>query len=168
MSNVLIVVASEGHNVALATALSAEVEAQGATHEVVSVLDLELPLYSTRAEGGGVPEVAARITDRMIESRALIFVAPEYNGAMPPALVNLIAWVSRSGDDDWRAAFNGKIVAIATFSGGGGGSILTAMRSQLAFLGANVLGRQILTNHQKPLNPDSATAVVKGLLALSS
>ena len=113
------------------------------------------------------PDAAATIARKMTESRALIVVAPEYNGALPPALVNLIAWVSRSGDDNWRAAFNAKVVAIATFSGGGGGSVLNAMRAQLAFLGANVIGRQLLTNHQKPLNPESATAIVTQLLTLS-
>ena len=169
MSDVLVIVASEGKNVELAAAVAAEIDAQGAASSTVGVLDLGLPLYSTRAESNdGVPAAAAEIARRMIESRALVVIAPEYNGGMPPALVNLIAWVSRSGDDDWRAAFNGKITAIATFSGGGGNSVLAAMRAQLAFLGANVLGRQLLTNHGKPLNPDSATAVVAQLLALSA
>ena len=36
-----------------------------------------------------------------------------------------------------------------------------------AFLGANVLGRQLLTNHQKPLNPDAAAALVTQLLSLT-
>jgi len=164
---VLILVASEGRNVGLADVLAAEIDAQGGASETVCLLDLDLPLYSTRAEGDGVPDAAGAIARRMGESRALVVVAPEYNGGAPPALVNLIAWVSRSGDDDWRAAFNAKIVAIATFSGGGGASVLSAMRAQFAFLGANVLGRQLQTNHGKPLNPDSATAVVAQLLALS-
>jgi len=168
MSKVLILVGSEGRNVGLAEALATEIAAQGGESETVGVLDLELPLYSTRAEGGGVPDTAGEIAQRMVASRALVVIAPEYNGGMPPALVNLIAWVSRSGNDDWREAFNGKMTAIVTFSGGGGASVLAAMRAQLSFLGANVLGRQLLTNHQKPLNPESATAVVAQLLALTA
>jgi chromate reductase len=168
MSNVVILAASTGKNVELANTLAATVREQGAEAEIVDVVALDLPLYSTTAEGGGIPAAAAEISAKLRASRALIVVAPEYNGAMPPALVNVIAWISRSGDEDWRAAFNAKITAIATFSGGGGGFVLAAMRAQLSFLGANVLGRQLLANYQKPLNEDSATAVVAQLLALSA
>jgi len=168
MSKVLILVSSLGKNVELAQELAAVVEAAGGEVEITNVVDLDLPIYSTRAEEDGIPASAPEIAHKMATSRALIFVAPEYNGAAPPALINLIAWVSRSGDDDWRAAFNAKVVAIATFSGGGGASVLSAMRAQLAFLGANVIGRQILTNYSKPLNPESAQAVVAQLLALSA
>lgn len=167
MSNVLLLVASKGKNVELANALAAVVEAQGGVPEIVNVVDLDLPLYSTPAEGDGIPPAAREMVLRMCASRALIAIAPEYNGGIPPVLVNLIAWVSRSGEADWRAAFNAKIVALATFSGGGGASVLAAMRAQLAYLGANVLGRQLLTNHGKPLNPESAEAVVAQLLGLS-
>jgi len=168
VKNVLVLVNSVGKNVPLGEALAAEITARGGTPEIVNVVDLDLPLYSTRAQANGIPDAVAAVTCKMIESRAIVVVAPEYNGACPPALVNLIAWVSVSGNDDWRVAFNGKIVAIATFSGGGGQSVLAAMRAQWAFLGANVIGRQIQTNFKKPLNPESATAVVEQLLALSA
>jgi NAD(P)H-dependent FMN reductase len=165
---VLILVASTGKNVELADSLAAEITAQGGEPDIVNLVELGLPLYVSNAEKESVPPAALEMSERMGDSRALVFVAPEYNGALPPTLVNLIAWVSVSGDADWRAAFNGKMAAIATFSGGGGQSALAAMRSQLSFLGVNVLGRQILTNYKKPLNPESATAVIQQLLALTA
>ena len=79
---------------------------------------------------------------------------------------NAIAWVSRSGQDDWRAAFAQKFCALATHSGGGGDKVLLAMRTQMEHLGCNVLARQLLTHYQKPLNPESATAVLKELKSL--
>jgi len=126
MSNVVILAASTGKNVELANTLAGIVRDQGAEAEIVDVVALDLPLYSTSAEGGGIPGAAAEMSAKLCASRALIVVAPEYNGAMPPALTNLIAWISRSGDKDWRGAFNTKITAIATFSGGGGGFVLAA------------------------------------------
>jgi len=168
MSNVLVLVASTGKNAELASTLAAEIGAQGATAETVDIVGLGLPLYVSKAEKGGVPEAALSMAERLRDARALVFVAPEYNGALPPSLVNLIAWVSVCGDEDWRAGFNGKVAAIATFSGGGGQWALAAMRAQLAYLGVTVLGRQILTNYKKPLNAESATAVVQQLLALTA
>ena len=41
---------------------------------------------------------------------------------------------------------------------------ISTMREQLAFIGANVIGREILTHYKKQLNPESATAVVEQLL----
>ena len=37
------------------------------------------------------------------------------------------------------------------------------LHQQLAFIGANVIGRQLLTNYQKPLNAESASAVIEQL-----
>ena len=91
------------------------------------------------------------------------FVAPEYNGSIPPTLSNAIAWLS-VGTEDFRELFNGKGAAIATHSGGGGQKVLVAMRLQLSHLGVNVLGRELLTSSQRELNEDSARAVL-GMLA---
>lgn len=168
MSKIIVLVASVGKNVELGQSLADVVVAQGAECEVVNIVDLDLPLYSTRAEEGGTPAAAVDMAGRLCAARGLIVVAPEYNGSMPPSLNNLIAWVSRSGNEDWRRAFNAKVTAIATFSGGGGASVLAAMRSQFAYLGANVIGRQIMANFKKPMNPESATVIVEQLLTLTA
>jgi chromate reductase, NAD(P)H dehydrogenase (quinone) len=166
MTCVLILVSSVGKNVPLAESIAAEVASQEAQADIVNLVDLDLPLYSTRAEAAGIPDKAGSLAKQMSQARALVFVAPEYNGSVPPVLNNMIAWVSRSGDD-WRAAFNGKMAVIATHSGGGGMSVLAAMRAQLSYVGVNVLGRQLHTHFKKTLNPESTTAVIRQLLELS-
>jgi chromate reductase len=74
-----------------------------------------------------------------------VICAPEYNGSIPPVLTSAIAWLSVQGDD-FRALFNGRPVAIATHSGGGGHTLMAALRLQLAHLGAHVVGRQLVSN----------------------
>lgn len=169
MTLLTILVASVGKNVELAAELEKTAKEQGADVRVVNLVELELPLYSTLAEKDGIPDKARDLTAQMIESQGMIVVAPEYNGSMPACLNNAISWVSRSTDgDDWRQAFNGRPVVIATHSGGGGAHVLMAMRQQLSYLGMNVLGRQLMTNYGKPLNPESAQAVVSQLIQLGS
>lgn len=164
MKKVLILAGSNGNNLKLANEFAKEIKAQGSDAEVVDLIKAQLPLYSSEAEKEGIPQEAIDLSLSMQKSSGLVFVAPEYNGGLPPVLTNMIAWVSRSGDENWREAFNGKTTAIGTHSGGGGLHILMAMRAQLSFLGANVLGRQIHTHFSKELSLDSLKAVVNQLL----
>ena len=91
--------------------------------------------------------------------------APEYNGSIPPSLTNAIAWLSVT-DDDFRSLFNGRPIAMATFSGGGGMELLVSLRIQLTHLGAQVVGRQLLSNHAKPAEDDSINDLVQRLLQM--
>lgn len=166
MKTALFLVASLNNNAKLTETLAEEWSRLGGEPHIINIVDLDLPLYSTRAEDLGLPDAAAEASRRMIKADALVFIAPEYNGSIPPSLTNLIAWISRSGDD-WRGAFNNKAAVVATHSGGGGIKVLEAMRSQLSHLGANVLGRVIHTHFKKELNPDSATAVLSQLMSLA-
>jgi hypothetical protein len=74
---------------------------------------------------------------------------------------------SRSSKE-WRGTLNGKITVVATFSDGGGNNVLSFMRSQLSFIGMNVLGRQILTHLNKSQDEKSLQAVCAELIKLSS
>ncbi len=161
MSDVLILVASKGMNVPLGQKLADEVTAQKASFEIVNLVDLELPLYPAKDEEAVKKTI--ELTEKVKNAGSIVAVAPEYNGSIPPSLNNAIAWISTS-TEDWRAAFNGKPTAVATHSGGGGLHVLLAMRQQFAYIGANVIGRQIHTHYKKELNPESATAVVEQLL----
>jgi NAD(P)H-dependent FMN reductase len=167
MKKILIITASAGNNLELANMLSKEVESQNANFEVIELSGLDLPLYTTLAEKEGIPTEAHKVSSSLQAADAIIVLAPEYNGLIPPSLNNVIAWVSRTGED-WRSSFNNKVCAIGTHSGGGGAHVLIAMRQQLSFLGCNVLGREILTNFSKKLNPKTATAVINELLKLSN
>jgi len=157
-----ILVSSQGKNMELAKKFQ---EYLGEKAEIMDLVALELPLYSSITEGN-LPGKVKDLTQKLIASKAMVFVAPEYNGLIPPVLNNAIAWVSRTGDN-WRLAFNGKSAVIATHSGGGGAHVLIAMRQQLSYLGMNVIGRQILTNFGKPLNTDSMASVLDQLVKMS-
>ena len=106
------------------------------------------------------------LAEKILALKAFIIVAPEYNGVMPPVLNNAMSWTSRA-TKDWRDAFNEKIVGLATHSGGGGAKGLQAMRIMFQHLGANILAREILTTYDKPLNKNSAIAILQNLTKLS-
>jgi len=166
MSKTIILISSLGKNVELAAELEKVLVELGAENKTINLVDLALPLYSSREEANGVPEAAKKLTEEMINASSFIIVAPEYNGSMPAVLINAVSWVSRSGGDDWRAAFNGKYAVVATHSGGGGVHALQAMRAQWEYLGCTVLARGVLTNYQKPLKAESAKAILGQLISL--
>ena len=52
---------------------------------------------------------------------------------------------------------------MATFSGGGGMELLVSLRIQLTHLGAQVVGRQLLSNYSKPAQDDSIVDLLQRL-----
>lgn len=162
-----ILVASSGNNQKLGLKLQELAVEQGCTVEYINLVDLDLPLYSTKEEEkNGIPEIVSELASKILKLEAFIIVAPEYNGVMPPVLNNAMAWTSRS-TKDWRDAFNEKTVGIATHSGGGGAKGLQAMRMMFQHLGANIIAREILTTYEKPLNEDTANNMIVQLKKLS-
>jgi chromate reductase, NAD(P)H dehydrogenase (quinone) len=159
----LILSATNGNNLNLARAFADEATKQGVTAEVISLPDLKLPLYdSVLGEAG--PGLA-QLEQVLKQHQGLVVCAPEYNGSIPPVVSNAIAWLSVS-TEDFRALFNARPVALASHSGGGGQKVGLAMRQQLAHLGCNVLGREVVANAHKAANPHAIAAVVAQLAAL--
>ena len=168
MSKIGILVASAENNRKLGDKLQEIAKSQNVEATVINLVDLNLPLYSTvEEEKSGIPAVAKDLAEEILALNAFIIVAPEYNGVMPPVLNNAMAWTSRA-TDNWRDAFNEKIVGLATHSGGGGAKGLQAMRIMYQHLGANILARELLTTYEKPLNEDSAKKMIEQLVKLSS
>lgn len=163
-----IIVASNNKNLALAEQLNTIALQMGETTQIINLVEEILPLYTSKVQAQqGIPDEVKALAQTLMNTDGMIFVAPEYNGGIPPTLTNAIAWLSVSGDD-WRGCFNGKPAVIATHSGGGGQYVLSAMRNQLAYIGMNVVGRQILTTNSKPLNLDSAREVMTQFIKLFS
>ncbi len=163
MALITVILASAGKNKELAEVLIQEIEQNGVRTDLIDLLEIELPMYTSIYETDwGVPEKVYELHARLKKSNGILFVSPEYNGGVPPILSNLIAWVSRLGDD-WRLAFNAKPAALATHSGSSGINMLNALRTQLSYLGMNVQGRQIVTTLKKPLTEDTKKAVIDGL-----
>lgn len=167
MSKIGILVASSNNNLKLGKKLAQLASEQNVETELINLVDLNLPLYNTiEEEKNGIPETATALAEKILSLKAFIIVAPEYNGVMPAVLNNAMSWTSRA-TDNWRDAFNEKIVGLATHSGGGGTKVLQAMRIQFQHLGANILARELLTSYEKALNEDSAKNMITQLDKLS-
>ena len=161
-SDVLVISASNGENLKLAQRFVDMAGNLGQSAELLDLTSIDLPLFTPRAQTQGTPEAIAPLEAQLMASPRWVICAPEYNGSIPPCLTNAIAWLSVQGDD-FRALFNGRPVVIATFSGGGGMELLLSLRIQLTHLGAEVVGRQLLSNHAKPAKDESIEDLLQRL-----
>jgi NAD(P)H-dependent FMN reductase len=160
--DLLVIAASNGQNLLLAERFAAAAREQGQSAEVLDLTAIDLPLFTPRALAAGTPAALAALQARLVAAPRWVICTPEYNGSIPPVLTSAIAWLSMQGDD-FRALFNGRTVAIATHSGGGGHTVLTALRLQLAHLGAHVVGRQLVSNKNQPAKDDSIADLISRL-----
>lgn len=165
-TDVLVIAASNGENLKLAERFAHAVEAQGGSATVLDLTAVELPLFTPRALAAGTPPALASLQEHLQAAPRWVICAPEYNGSIPPVLSSAIAWLSVQGDD-FRALFNGRPIVIATHSGGGGHTVLTALRLQLAHLGAHVVGRQLVSNASHPAKDDSINDLLRRLQHLA-
>ena len=163
--NLLVIAASNGENLKLAERFAAQARVQGLSAEVLDLTAVELPLFTPRACSGGAPPAVASLHQKLVAATHWVICAPEYNGSIPPVLTSAIAWLSVQGDD-FRFLFNGRPVAIATHSGGGGYAVLAALRLQLAHLGAHVVGRQLVSNSSHAAKDESIADVIHRLKQL--
>ena len=163
MKHIVIMTASSGKNLALANDFSELQKELGFTSSLINLEDYDLPLYGSRIQAKGIPDSVLELRESLKSADSMVFLSPEYNGSTAPSLVNAIAWLSVS-TRDWREVFNEKPCIIGTHSGGGGAHVLMAMRSQLSFIGMNVIGRQILSNYNKAADLDSIRACLKQII----
>ena len=161
-TDVLVIAASNGANLQLAERFAAAARQQGQGAAVLDLTAIALPLFTPRAQAAGTPAELAGLQAQLAAAPRWVICAPEYNGSIPPVLTSAIAWLSVQGDD-FRALFNGRPVAIATHSGGGGHAVLTALRLQLAHLGAHVVGRQLVSNSAHPAKDDTIADLISRL-----
>lgn len=167
MTKITVVLASGGKNHDLAKLFEQQLTTLGAEVTLLNLVTLNLPLYTSETEKAHDPkQILGSTYETLLATDGFVFLAPEYNGGIPPVLTNFIAWVSRSSKD-WRLAFNGKCGVIGTFSGGASGYVLTALRMQLSYIGMNILGRQVLTHSGKPLDELSISSACQQLMTYS-
>jgi NAD(P)H-dependent FMN reductase len=164
--DLLAIAASNGQNLQLAERFAASGRSFGLAAEVLDLTALPLPLYTSRLQAeAGIPEAVASLSRQLQAAPRWVICAPEYNGSIPPVLTSAIAWLSVQGDD-FRLLFNGRPIVIASHSGGGGHTVLAALRLQLAHLGAQVIGRQLVSNRARPARDESIDDLVRRLRQL--
>ena len=161
MSHILIIAATSDLNLDLAKDLQVLLSDLGQEAEILELEKLKLPLFGS--ENRPAEDTAEKLTNQMISASAFIICAPEYNGGVPPILSNAITWITVQ-TKNWRDAFNSKWALISTHSAGSGYRFLTAFRSQLEYLGSNVLARTIAVSDEKPLDKDSAKRILQELI----
>ena len=163
--DLIVLTASNGENLKLAERFVHAATAQNVRADLIDLTRLELPLFTPRVKAAGAGPDLETLRDQLQQAPRWVICAPEYNGSIPPSLTNAIAWLSVIGDD-FRALFNGRPIAMATFSGGGGMELLLSLRIQLTHLGAQVVGRQLLSNKAKPPKDESIADLLQRLLQM--
>ena len=100
--------------------------------------DFEMPIFNQDIEDAGETPGAAKRLAELFRSSDIIFIAtPEYNGGIPPLVVNMLAWVSRQGKP---SPFRHAIFGIGGVSDGKYATIfsLSHLRDTLSKVGALV------------------------------
>ena len=164
MGGILILAASTGNNLELSRTWASIADEEGHSSEIVDLCSLGFALFTPALQKKGAPNGLRELEAKMAAADAWIICAPEYNGSIPPSLNNTIAWLSTNGDD-FRGLFNGKPVGLSTHSGGGGDSVIAAMRMQFSYLGCNIIGRSILSRDSKAANPDAMKSIISQLIS---
>ncbi len=166
-TNLIIISSSNGKNLELSKKFLDKSNELKISSEILDLTEFNIPLYNPRVHSTNkIPNEILALKKKLFETEKWIICAPEYNGSIPPILSNFIAWLSVSGDD-FRDLFNGQPIAIATFSGGPGIELLTALRIQLAHLGSQVVGRHLSANYSKPADENTIEDILKRLMQMN-
>ncbi|WP_196260342.1 NADPH-dependent FMN reductase [Pelagibacterium limicola] len=124
-------------NQKLADIMGARLRAAGVEVTPVSLKDFEMPIFNEDLEPDNVPQTAIRLA-RLFVSHNIVFIAtPEYNGGLPPLLVNALTWLSRV--EPWP--FESSVFGIGGVSSGKYGTIWAQshLRDSLTKIGTLVV-----------------------------
>lgn len=69
--------------------------AAGARVTQIDLRELGLPLYDADIQAAGMPAGALALRRLMAQTDAVLISTPEYNGFVPPLLINAFDWLSR-------------------------------------------------------------------------
>ena len=103
----------------------------------LNLADFPMPIFNEDLEPDNIPEAAGRLAALWRDADIIFIASPEYNGSMPPLLVNTIAWLSRQKPSPFRHA----VFGIGGVSSGKYGTIFAQshLRDSLSKLGALVV-----------------------------
>ena len=99
--------------------------------------DFDMPIFNEDLEAEHTPPGAMMLAEAFRAHDIVFIASPEYNGGVPPLLVNTIAWLSRQKPSPFRHA----VFGIGGVSSGKYGTIwsLSHLRDQLSKIGALVV-----------------------------
>ena len=125
------------YNKLLQAHVGRKLTAAGVEVDAIDLADFDMPIFNEDLEPDQVPEAAAQLAE-LWRSHDIVFIAtPEYNGGLPPLVVNAIAWLSRQKPSPFRNA----VFGIGGVSSGKYGTIWAQshLRDSLSKLGALVV-----------------------------
>lgn len=164
----LIFVSSLNKNVELSQKIKNYLDSLEEKYEEINLVELDITMYdSYKEENDGIPNKIQELAKKMQKAKGYIFVTPEYNFSIPPVQTNVIAWLSRIGED-FRKLFSMKYIQLATHSGSGGQDVCNAMRTQFSKLGSIVMPREIITSYQDSLEKESMEKIINQFVIISS
>lgn len=116
---------------------------KGIEHSLADLNDYQAPLYHGDMEADtGIPESMQQFKRLMTSHDAFLIASPEYNGFVPPLLINTFSWCSRPEPGDSNlVATRGKYIGLMATSPGamGGIRMLPRLREALGDLGAIIV-----------------------------
>jgi len=135
--------------------------AAGADVTLIDLADYPAAIYNGDYEDAtGMPGSMRELKTLIASHDAVMISTPEYNGCVPPLLVNVLSWTSRpDGDKPNAPVFRNKPVAIMATSPGGRGGIrvIPRLRDCLAEVGAMVIpGFATVAGAAKAFDEDGA------------
>src|SRR3974390_1107463 len=114
------------HSARLAALAAKELALLDAEVTRISLEDYELPLFDADlAAASGPPAAALKLRQMLVAHRGVFITSPEYSASVTPLLKNAIDWVSRVRErgEPTLAAFKGRVFALGSETGGGGGGL---------------------------------------------
>ena len=135
------------HNARLAALATKELTLAEADVTRISLADYPLPLFDAEP-AAELPAAAVQLKTMLMAHQGVFITSPEYSASVTPLLKNAIDWVSRVRErsEPTYAAFKGRVFALGSATGSGGGGIrsLMALRQILELgCGALVIPEQV-------------------------
>lgn len=125
------------HNRVLQKHVGRKLGAAGVAVTEIDLADFDMPIFNEDLEPDHVPAAAGRLAE-MWRNHDIVFIAtPEYNGGVPPLLVNTVTWLSRQKPSPFRHA----VFGIGGVSSGKYGTIwsLSHLRDSLTKVGTLIV-----------------------------
>ncbi|MET9383637.1 NAD(P)H-dependent oxidoreductase [Streptomyces sp. NPDC002928] len=128
---------ADSSNARLASLVSRLIADTGATVDLATMHEFDMPLYDGDVEtADGLPNGALALRERLEQCDAFVISSPEYNGSVPGVLKNAIDWVSRVRPQPFKTKHAMLVSASPSMVGGNRG--LWTLRVPLEHLGTRV------------------------------
>lgn len=124
-------------NKTLQDIMDARLTAAGIEVNSITLKDFDMPIFNEDLEANNTPDTARQLAE-LFRTHDIVFIAtPEYNGGLPPLVVNTVAWLSRQKPSPFRHA----VFGIGGVSSGKYGTIWAQshLRDSLSKIGALVV-----------------------------